>query len=389
MYELRLDTGTFTLLERGHNFARYKGVLSKPGVLDYPELNRKELIPEEELFHADTKRSFRGVPMVLTDRQNLHPGKIDSDNFREHIVGALGDNVREESGQLVAEFTIYDRETSRRIDSGELSQLSIARTMIPVEKNGSHKGKEYQVIQTNIRGNHVALTPRGRAGKDARVLQRTDSKEDKMAVVSYRADSDGKDHDIPSEVAKDIEVLKSKKEELSQSAKEKDDKIKDLEEKIKTLSGESGKDSSKEIEDLKRELEIMKALSQTAKQEADAWKKKAEELQTLKPDELDKAVKERAKLIEQGKAIVGDSEDFSGLSNSQIKDKIISKALPYPSDMRSDSITDVVREAQFSAAIRLSSALATKNPSGIRTEERGDSKKDYRLEMHNWKGDQK
>ncbi|EMP09275.1 PF09979 family protein [Leptospira interrogans serovar Pyrogenes str. 200701872] len=211
MYELRLDTGTFTLLERGHNFARYKGILSKPGVLDYPELNRKELIPEEELFHADTKRSFRGVPMVLTDRQNLHPGKIDSDNFREHIVGALGDNVREESGQLVAEFTIYDRETSRRIDSGELSQLSIARTMIPVEKNGSHEGKDYQVIQTNIRGNHVALTPRGRAGKDARVLQRTDSKEDKMAVVSYRADSDGKDHDIPSEVAKDIEVLKSKK----------------------------------------------------------------------------------------------------------------------------------------------------------------------------------
>ncbi|EMP09274.1 hypothetical protein LEP1GSC124_0173 [Leptospira interrogans serovar Pyrogenes str. 200701872] len=63
--------------------------------------------------------------------------------------------------------------------------------------------------------------------------------------------------------------------------------------------------------------------------------------------------------------------------------------MPYPSDMRSDSITDVVREAQFSAAIRLSSALATKNPNGIGTEERGDSKKDYRLEMHNWKGDQK
>ncbi|MCX5617052.1 DUF2213 domain-containing protein, partial [Bombella sp. TMW 2.2559] len=105
--------------------------------------------------------TFNSLPVLEHHTEtsaNAHP--------RELTVGATMDNARFESPYLKVGMVIFDGTTIQRIQSGAQRELSCGYAYDADMTPGTYEGKPYDGRMTNIRGNHVALVDRGRAGPD-------------------------------------------------------------------------------------------------------------------------------------------------------------------------------------------------------------------------------
>ena len=139
--------------------------------------------PGEEL--AKGAASFNGLPLHLEH----HVDSADNPQ-KEHRVGSLGTDAAFNAPYLDNSLTITDRaaivgidpdlygETEEEKKSPKIKELSAAYMYDPVAKAGTFEGQPYDIIMTNIRGNHVALVREGRAGPDVVVAdQQIDAKD--------------------------------------------------------------------------------------------------------------------------------------------------------------------------------------------------------------------
>lgn len=114
--------------------------------------------PEEEVFSDATLASFEGKTFT-----NDHPSKlIDVTNTKRHCVGHA-QNIRVSEGKeyIIADIIVTDNDTIIDIENGK-REISAGYECEWVETNGGF-------TQTNIRGNHVALVDKGRAGNKVRI----------------------------------------------------------------------------------------------------------------------------------------------------------------------------------------------------------------------------
>ncbi|MBL0320463.1 MAG: DUF2213 domain-containing protein [Alphaproteobacteria bacterium] len=127
----------------------------------------------EDIHSDETIRSFEGKPITLG-----HPKSEDGlglfvtpENARELTRGVI-QNVRPGSGKmfdkLLADFVITDKEAIDLVESGSVREVSCGYNY---EAANVHDGF---FEQTNIRGNHVALVPRGRAGPQCAIFDSKD-----------------------------------------------------------------------------------------------------------------------------------------------------------------------------------------------------------------------
>ncbi|MCX7997408.1 MAG: DUF2213 domain-containing protein [Leptospiraceae bacterium] len=331
---LRTDASSFEFLDKGNDFARYSAVLARVGVLDYGD--SKEYVSPEELFHPDTVQSFDGIPLVVE-----HPDSaVGSANYKEHTVGVVI-NPKVEGNLLKGTLVVYDKDVMQKLDSKEIEQVSIARFCELEPKTGFVNDLKYDYVQRKIRGNHVALTKNGRAGSSVKVLSKLDSKGEFM---KYRAD-DGKDYEIPEAVNQDLQNLKTKIKELEELLnKEKQNKA-NLEKEMKeSKKAEEKEEIQKQIAELENQIKLIRA-------ESEAWKKKYEELEKKIPEIVETKANEKAEVIEQAKALLGDSIDYAKLNVEQIKDELIARFLPYPEGLKIDSVTQDMRNVHYKAAL--------------------------------------
>jgi uncharacterized protein len=364
---IRMDSGSLSLIEKGHDFARYKAVLAKPGILDYGD--HKELLTAEELFHQDSVRSFNGLPFTIE-----HPDQgVGSKNWKEHTVGVVVNPI-EENGKLVSELLVYDKSAQDKIDTGELSEISIARysEVLPVTGNG------YSAVQTKIRGNHVALTRSGRAGESVRIVNRIDSNLGEKRMT-YRSDSDGKDYEIPEAVSKDLETLKAKLKEMQETLSKELEAKKFLEKKFSEL-GQGTENPEKE--NLLKQITELEGKIKLVSSETDGWRKRFEELEKSIPEKVANASTERVQVVEQAKALLGDSVDYTKMDVAKIQDEVIAKILPYPDGLKMDSISSEMRTAHYHAAIRLAKKQVEIDPSLGKGQIKQDSGEDFRKSMY-------
>lgn len=117
--------------------------------------------PEEEVFSEAAMASFEGKPVT-----NNHPTEqVDPENVKFYEMGHA-QNVRRGTGEykdfLVADLHIHDAELIDAIKAGK-RQISCGYECEYVERDG-------QIVQTNIRGNHVAVVDEGRAGVKASIM---------------------------------------------------------------------------------------------------------------------------------------------------------------------------------------------------------------------------
>lgn len=153
----------------GDGSVRIPAYLARTGVQSYRFADgslMREYRPPEEVFAEASLASWRGL--TLTDG---HPtGPVLPDNWRALSVGHVGDDIAPEESRLVAGSVIVkDAKVIRKIADGELKEISCGYVAeLDFTPGVTPDGEPYDAIQRNIRGNHVALGPRGwgRAGNE-------------------------------------------------------------------------------------------------------------------------------------------------------------------------------------------------------------------------------
>jgi hypothetical protein len=155
--------------------------LSKVGIFEYSGAQISEKLdpnkiyrvyrPEEELSSEETLKSFRLVPW--TDEHALLGKEEDGLTPAEQkgVHGVIGEDVYFEFPYLKANIKVFSEALAEEIENGK-KELSIGYRCRYHIISGTYNGEPYDVIQTDIRGNHLALVEEGRAGPDVAVLDR-------------------------------------------------------------------------------------------------------------------------------------------------------------------------------------------------------------------------
>lgn len=111
----------------------------------------------EDVFEAATLASFEGKP--VTD--NHPPENVSPENFSAYVKGHV-QNVRREGDFIVADLHINDANLISMIQNHTKVEVSCGYMCTYVKDGVGYK-------QTHIRGNHVAVVSRGRAGHDVAI----------------------------------------------------------------------------------------------------------------------------------------------------------------------------------------------------------------------------
>jgi hypothetical protein len=180
----RFDAGELakpTKLDNG--WLRLDGTLTRVGVFDYRQhdgTTRRELRLPEEVFHEDALTSFELVPVTID-----HPPEIlDSKNTSRFQKGTVS-KIRRDGANLVGTILLTDQAAVDQALKGGRKQLSCGYHCdldeTPGVTNGIPgvaDGTRYDAVQRNVRGNHLALVHRARAGEVAQLkLDAADAQE--------------------------------------------------------------------------------------------------------------------------------------------------------------------------------------------------------------------
>lgn len=144
--------------------------ISRSGVFPYlgrqigaPEPDRIYHVyrPAEELSNQATIDSFKLIP-IIDDHTMLGPaedGFTPAESKGTH--GVVGEGVAFRDGVLYGNLKIFSETVKRLIESGK-RDLSLAYRCIYDKVAGTYNGQDYQYVQRNLRGNHLALVDQAR-----------------------------------------------------------------------------------------------------------------------------------------------------------------------------------------------------------------------------------
>ncbi|AKG66945.1 DUF2213 domain-containing protein [Lactobacillus helveticus] len=263
-------------------------------------------LPEEILSDA-TVSSANSKP--VTDG---HHGLVTKDNSHDLLKGFTASNGHVEGNMLYNDITITDPNLISQIKSGDKRELSIGFETQMDPTSGTYNGTKYDAVQRNIRINHVAVVPKGRAGHEVRLIgdsaeaveqvEPSEEKGNQMETRVVRAD--GQNITV---AADDVEKITKLDADNSAKAKQ----IDELNAKIKALQDEKAKIEGKADESAKKADE---AQAKADSLEADN-KKLQEEFDKYKADGVDK----KLELIDKVKSFVGDEYDYHGKSDRDMK----------------------------------------------------------------------
>jgi hypothetical protein len=361
----RTDRANFQIIETGEGFLKARISIATPGVFQYfnsdgTVINEAKL--PEDILSIETLNSAKGVP--ITDDhpiQNNQHILVDSKNYQQYSKGNISE-PRIENSQIIALATIYDSELIKKIKRKEQNQASIGFAYQLDNTPGVYDGKNFDAKQRNIRINHCALVPNGRAGEDIKI--HIDKKEknimsdkwiveggDASNLLTYRRFDGSTDIQVDSNIHGELMSVRNdskEKQKKIDSLEKENSKFKEQIEKFKTDSIDP-KDKEKLVIDL-----------ELANDKADEWKTKHDKLEASIPDMVESKSQERFDLISFAKSV--DSEmKVDSLSNKEIKLQIISKGLPFKKGVRSDDLSDERIEARYDAACELLRVKATEN----------------------------
>lgn len=154
--ELRDDSAADGMLRAG-------ATLTRSGVFEYRRADGsavRELRHPDEVGAAEHLVSVKLLPVTVG-----HPSGelVNAGNFKRLAVGATGDGVTFSGGRVRADVLIGDADAIAKARSTH-KELSLGYTVEIVPESGDYNGERYDQRQTNLRANHLALVPKGRAG---------------------------------------------------------------------------------------------------------------------------------------------------------------------------------------------------------------------------------
>jgi len=163
------------IMDQNGFFEVKKNPISKVGVFPYmgasigaeePDRIYNVYRPEEELSDPECINSFKLVPFV-DDHNMIGDGAMAAEDKGIH--GVTGEEVSFSDGTLFANLKVFSNALKNLIDNGK-KELSCGYRCVYEFAEGVYNGVKYDVIQRQIRGNHLALVDEGRMGKEVAVL---------------------------------------------------------------------------------------------------------------------------------------------------------------------------------------------------------------------------
>lgn len=316
-------------------------IVGRAGVQLYKNADgtiRRELRPPEEVFHADSLKSFAGKP--VTDE---HPGEpVTAKNAKRLSVGTMQGEGKQDGDNVVAPIIIHDGEMIDKVMKGGKRELSLGYKVDLEETPGVWNGQEYDAIQRNIRVNHLAIVPRGRAGNARLNLDRHDAvsfnpqEENAMPenLSRIRLDS-GLEYQAAPEVVVEVEKLRSDKAELTTH-----------------------------VDELQKQLDTVAA-------ERDTLKSQVQSADKVRSDALEAAraeVKARAELDKVAETF---KVDGAGKTDREVKELVI-KSVRTDADLTGKSDDYVNAAFDLTVSMKNDAAMAAQRAAGAKRDDAGE-----------------
>lgn len=292
---------------------------------------RRELRPPEEVFKAASLATYSGKP--ITDG---HPAEaVTAKNAKRLSVGLMQEAGKQDGENVIAPITIFDQDAIDKIMKGGKRELSLGYKVDLEEMPGVWNGQEYDAVQRNIRINHLAIVPRGRAGNARLNLDRHDAvlfnpEEEESAMPEnlsrIRLDS-GLEYQAAPEVVVEVEKLRGNKTELTTRA-----------------------------DALQKQLDTVTA-------ERDTLKSQAASVEKIRADALDAAraeVKARADLDKVAELF---KVDGAGKTDKEVKELVI-KTLRTDADLTGKSEDYINAAFDFAVSMKNDVAMAAQRQTG-------------------------
>ncbi len=323
--------------------------ITRTGVFTYANSDgsiRREYRPPDEVDRADSLDTFKMVPVT-----NDHPPEmVTADNARKYAVGMTGQDVKMDGEYVRAPLAIFDADAIRDLENGKREVSCGYHVDVDHTPGVAPSGEHYDAIQRNIRGNHVAIVDKGRAGPNVRV--RMDGTDGAIMVNLPRSEAlPREDYSVdPKELAQKLQESGIELAKAQLRADQAEAKSKDLETQVETLSAER--------DDARDKL--------ASAEEA------AKEAEKARADQVDASVALRLQAL----TILPESDKgpkrFDGMTDKEIKLAVIEHTSGKLEGERSDAYID----ARFDLAVEEKPAVK-KDSAPAPVETRSDSQKTY------------
>lgn len=201
--------------------------------------------PPEEVFNTDSMKSFANKP--VTD--NHPPELVNADNSKKYNRGFSAAEVVKDNIFLKTDLTVTDAELIKKIKDGKV-ELSNGYTSDIEWKSGiSPDGVQYDAIQKNIKGNHIAFVDRGRCGAACRVSDSQPKVEEEPTMATITID--GVEYEVSDQAKQAVTKLQVRLADAESEAENmKEDMEKEKEDKEKME-----KDHQKSLDSLQAQFD--------------------------------------------------------------------------------------------------------------------------------------
>ncbi len=318
-------------------YLRAWATIARTGVQQYTDADgsiRREYRPEAEVASPISLASFAGKAITLE-----HPSVLlDSSNTKDYQIGFTSTEVVYDNGFVRAVMTITDKDAIERIMRGDAKEVSAGyRVNYEAIPGVTDSGENYDGIQKDINGNHIAVVRRGRAGPQVKLhLDRLDAADPSLFTpieepsMTAKVNFDGAEFEVTESVALAI-------------TKERDDakmSYADMKKKYDGMMAEASK-MKEEMDAMHKE---MKGKVDAAEGRADALTEEVDslkgELSEAQKTNVDSLVEERIALIDKARPSLDAAFDFTGKTAREIMETSI-KAVRGDADL-SDRSDDYV-----------------------------------------------
>jgi len=246
---------------------------------------------DSEVFDNDSMRSFANKPVT-----NDHPPVlVDAANAKQFSVGLSGNEVTKGAGNTVlTTLVLTDKAVIEAVDSGKVEISNGYTADIEFSSGITPTGEQYEAVQKNIRGNHIAIVNAGRAGAGCKISDKKTECDNDMKITI-----DGIDFEVSEQAGQAVTKLQNRLFDAEKEIEKKDEEEKEKDEEMKKKEEES-----KKTEDsLKAKLDDSKS-------------------KVLTDADIDARVADRVVLIDKAKTVYPALE-WEGKSDKEIKAEIV------------------------------------------------------------------
>ena len=281
----------------------------------------REYRPPEEVSNPDSLTTFGMKPATW----GHPPVLLDSANTKQFQIGYSGSQVRYNDGFVEVALVVTDQDAIEKIKRKDATEVSAGYKVDFDPTPGlTPEGEEYAGVQRNIRVNHIAIVPRGRAGPEVRLLMdRMDAADAVSFDPEWIRDSgsalqpcqpaspvmatvklDGLEIDLPAEAATAVQSF-----------------ARDMGRQLKAVTDERDELSSK-LDALQADLDSVSFEKETAEGRADALEERLAEIDAgasrIDTAELDQLVAARLATLQKLAPAFAEDFHFDGIDDAAL-----------------------------------------------------------------------